>query len=233
MDEFVLRLVDHKVGQGHRIAGLLGLPERMVDQTVAGLFSSDDLRWSRPAPGTTTEPSLALTGKGRVTAREAAQNVPVVKSILQSKSHRVLPVKLLVYADTDRTDIQLGVVVGGELSHPHDLALIGLGGAKALGITVEAPAERPVLEPELEKAARDRIAHSRLTGRWHRGCRRPGNRGSAGRRAQQHRPRPRDRPAQHGQRRGLGGYQHPSPARRRRRRRRAADHPTGSGHPGG
>ena len=161
------------------------------------------------------------------------REVLLVKSVLQSKSHRVLPVKLLVYADTDRTDIQLGVVVDGELSHLHGLALIGLGGAKALGITVEAPAERPVLEPELEKAVRDRIAQSRLTGRWHRGCRRPGNRGSAGRRAQQHRPRPRDRPAQHGQRRGLGGYQHPSPARRRRRRRRAADHPTGSGHPGG
>ncbi|WP_316771624.1 phospholipase D-like domain-containing protein [Streptomyces sasae] len=223
MDEFVLRLVDHRVTQGHRIAGLLGLPERMVDQTVAALFSSDDLRWSRPAPGDTAEPALVLTDKGRITAREAAQNVPVrvnqplvydqmlwkiapysrsttitrgqaesadmimlpparsgpvedtditaaditallrdngttdrevllVKSILQSKSRRVLPVKLLVYADADRTDIQLGVVVDGELSHPHDLALIGLGGAKALGITVEPPAERPVLEPELEKA---------------------------------------------------------------------------------
>ncbi|MGW1913248.1 hypothetical protein ACWCQS_21560 [Streptomyces sp. NPDC002076] len=61
------------------------------------------------------------------------REVLLVKSILQAKSQRVLPVKLLVYADPDRTDIQLGVVVDGELSHPHDLALIGLGGAKALG----------------------------------------------------------------------------------------------------
>ncbi|MER6609105.1 hypothetical protein ABT282_25120 [Streptomyces sp. NPDC000927] len=224
MDEFVLRLVDHQVTRGHSIAGMLGLPERMVDQTVAALFSSDDLRWSRPGSGDDSAVrGLQLTDKGRITAREAAQNVPVrvnqplvydqmlwkiapynrnttiprgqaeqagmvmlpvarsgpvedsdvtaaaitallrdngttdrevlqVKSVQQSPSRRVLPVKLLVYADTDRTDIQLGVVVDGELSHPHELALIGLGGAKALGITVEPPAKRPVLDSELEKA---------------------------------------------------------------------------------
>lgn len=83
---------------------------------------------------------------------DSDREVLQVKGISQTKARRVLPVKLLVYADEDRTDIQLGVVIDGELSHTHELALIGHGGARALGITVEAPAERPILEPNLEQA---------------------------------------------------------------------------------
>ncbi|GAA3175919.1 MULTISPECIES: phospholipase D-like domain-containing protein [Streptomyces] len=224
MDEFVLRLVDRNVNTGRDVAGMLGVPERMVDQTVAELFRSDNLRWGPPAPQDDARtPGLRLTDKGRTTAQKAAAVVPVrvnqplvydqmlgkvapydrrttvprglaeedglivlpvarsgpvdesnitaaditallrengttnrevlqVKSISQTKARRVLPVKLLVYADEDRTEIQLGVVVDGELSQAHELELIGHGGAKALGITVEPPPERPLLEPDLEKA---------------------------------------------------------------------------------
>ncbi|MFF7929079.1 hypothetical protein ACFZDP_50015 [Streptomyces mirabilis] len=223
LEEFVLRLVDHKVTSGRSIAGMLGVPERMVDQTIAALFSSDDLKWGLAASDDARARGLRLTDKGQITAHNAAQNVPVrvnqplvydqmlwkiapydrhttitrgqaeedgmimlpaarsgpvdesditaadittllrdngttdrevlqVKSITQARARRVLPVKLLVYADQDRSDIQLGVVVDGELSHLHELELIGFGGAKRLDITVEPPAERPVLDPELEKA---------------------------------------------------------------------------------
>lgn len=81
------------------------------------------------------------------TDREVLQ----VRGITQAKARRVMPAKVLVYADPDRTDIQLGVVVDGELSHAHEIALISQGGAKALGITVEPAPARPVLEPELEE----------------------------------------------------------------------------------
>ncbi|MGW0886140.1 phospholipase D-like domain-containing protein [Streptomyces sp. NPDC002671] len=224
LQEFVLRLVDNKVASEKTIAGVLGLSERMVDQTVAELFSSDDLTWTRTTPRDSTPTrALRLTDRGRKTAHEMAAITPVrvnqplvydrmlwkarpherrtaipkgqaqdehmimlpaahggpvedsdisaaditallresgntdrevlqVKGITQAKAKRVIPVKLLVYADPDRTDIQLGVVVDGELSHPHELALIAHGGANALNITVEPPPERPVLEPELEQS---------------------------------------------------------------------------------
>jgi hypothetical protein len=224
MEEFVLRLVDRKVTSARGIAGLLGLPENMVDRTVAVLFGSDDLRWARPRPADTAgSPGLRLTDKGHLTAQKAAAVAPVrvnqplvydqmlwkvapydrrtaiprgqaeengmimlpvarsgpvndgditaaeitgllrengnnnrevlqVKSITQAQARRVLPVKLLVYADADRTDIEIGVVVDGELSQAHELALIGHGGAKSLGITVAPPPERPLLDPDLEKA---------------------------------------------------------------------------------
>jgi DNA-directed RNA polymerase specialized sigma24 family protein len=44
-EEFVLRLVDHQMASPRSIAGVLGLPKAMVDQTIAQLFGSDDLRW--------------------------------------------------------------------------------------------------------------------------------------------------------------------------------------------
>ncbi|MCX4598349.1 hypothetical protein OG819_55425 [Streptomyces sp. NBC_01549] len=224
MEEFVLRLVDHNVTSPPSIAGLLGLPERMVDQTVAVLFGSDDLKWARPAAGDTARtPGLRLTDKGHITAQKAAAVAPVrvnqplvfdqmlwraaaydrrttiprgqaeedgmimlpvarsgplddgditaaeitallrengtadrevlqVKSITQAKARRVLPVKLLVYADEGRAEIEIGVVVDGELSKAHELALLGHGGAKSLGITVAPPPKRPLLEPDLEEA---------------------------------------------------------------------------------
>ncbi|MGW2276405.1 phospholipase D-like domain-containing protein [Streptomyces sp. NPDC001770] len=224
MEEFVLRLVEHNVSSARGIAGLLGLPENMVERTIAVLFGSDDLKWARPtAADADRAPGLRLTDKGHLTAQKAAAVAPVrvnqplvydqmlwkvapydrrttiprgqaeehdmimlpvaqsgpvndgaitaaeitallrengnnkrevlqVKSISQAPARRVLPVKLLVYADPDRTDVEVGIVVDGELSQAHELALIGHGGAKALGITVAPPPERPLLDPDLEKA---------------------------------------------------------------------------------
>jgi hypothetical protein len=54
-----------------------------------------------------------------------------------------MPAKLLIYADPDRTDIQLSVVVDGELSYPNELALIAQGGAKALASPLKPPPRDP------------------------------------------------------------------------------------------
>ncbi|GAA0682356.1 hypothetical protein GCM10010193_40120 [Kitasatospora atroaurantiaca] len=224
LDEFVLRLVNGKVTTESAITGLLGLPERMVNQTVAEHFSADYLTYSLPSPATDPRSrTLRLTPRGEQTTRELAAITPVradqplvydqllwrakpydrhtliprhqakddgmlllpaahdreveladvsaadinallrergitdrdvlqVRAVFQAKARRVMPAKVLVYADADRTDIQLGVVVDGEFSHAHELALLGRGGAKSLGITVDPAPERPVLEPELEEA---------------------------------------------------------------------------------
>ena len=64
----------------------------------------------------------------------------------------MMPAKVLVYADADRSDIQLAVVIDDELSAAHELALLNLGGAAALGIQVEPPSQRPTLDPGLERA---------------------------------------------------------------------------------
>ncbi|MFE1507817.1 hypothetical protein [Streptomyces sp. NPDC058726] len=66
------------------------------------------------------------------------------------KKHRYLPVKLLIFSDDARTEIQLGVVVDGQLSAPHERALLALGGPSALNITVGEPANRPSLPDDLE-----------------------------------------------------------------------------------
>lgn len=231
LEEYVLRLVDQGERTPESIAGFLGLDVAMVNQTVAVLFGSDDLRWTASMPGTPPVPRLRLTEKGRITATKAAAIVPVrisqslvfdqmlwraspysrrstiprdvateagmitlpaaqsgpvedgevtaeeittllqengtttrevlqVKSIAQTRSRHVLPVKLLVYADAERADIELGVVIDGELSDRHEMELIGFGGAKGLGINVEPEPERPLLEPDLEK---DRIPLQEVT----------------------------------------------------------------------
>ncbi|MFE0030226.1 phospholipase D-like domain-containing protein [[Kitasatospora] papulosa] len=224
LDEFLLRLVNDGVSSETAITGLLGLPDRMVTQTLAQQFSQDYLAYGLPRPG--AEPKsrpLLLTRRGEQAARDHAAIAParvnqrivydqllrkvrpyernilrprgqaeeegvlllpaahqgpiatgdisaddintllresgnsrrdvlLIKNLTQDKARRVMPAKVLVYADADRSDIQLGIVVDGELSHPHELALISQGGAKALGITVESAPERPALEPALEQA---------------------------------------------------------------------------------
>jgi hypothetical protein len=81
------------------------------------------------------------------------REVLLVKRVSQqTKARRIMPAKLLVYADPDRSDIQLAVVVDDELSPAHEIALLNQGGAADLGIQVEAPVARPTLDPELESA---------------------------------------------------------------------------------
>jgi hypothetical protein len=78
LQEFVLRLVDGKVTDEKAIAGILGLPTRMVERTAGELFGTDDLRWTFPR-GQAAGPArnLGLTDRGTRTARELASFTPV------------------------------------------------------------------------------------------------------------------------------------------------------------
>ena len=85
-----------------------------------------------------------------------------VRRVTQHPARKLAPAKVLVYADAARTDIQLGVVVDGELSTSHELALLNHGGHQALGIRVDPPQPRPELAPDLE-AARVPLDHVTAT----------------------------------------------------------------------
>ncbi|MCQ4080775.1 phospholipase D-like domain-containing protein [Streptomyces sp. RB6PN25] len=77
--------------------------------------------------------------------------VLAVRDVRHPPTPRYLPADLLVYSDPDRKDIEVAVVIDGKISTPHELALISRGGANALGIRVDPPAERPRLDDDLER----------------------------------------------------------------------------------
>ena len=81
--------------------------------------------------------------------REGKLDVLAVEDV-SPKKHRYLPVKLLVFADDTRTEVQIGVVVEGQVSSNHEHALLKAGGPSSLGITVAEPAERPQLPDDLD-----------------------------------------------------------------------------------
>jgi hypothetical protein len=66
-------------------------------------------------------------------------------------THRFLPVKLLVYGNVARSEVEVGLVVEGDLSPQHDQLLNDLGGPEGLGIQIAEPQSRPVLSAELEQ----------------------------------------------------------------------------------
>lgn len=67
------------------------------------------------------------------------------------KKHRYLPAQLLVYADHQRQELELGLCIDDELATAHGLALDRIGAVQRLGLSLGTPAERPQLEPELEQ----------------------------------------------------------------------------------
>lgn len=74
---------------------------------------------------------------------------------LRSSLHRYLPVDLLIFSDADGHEVELSLVVDGDQSSLHDLALAGLGGAEKLGIRVGKSDDRPMLDKELEDLRTD------------------------------------------------------------------------------
>jgi hypothetical protein len=64
--------------------------------------------------------------------------------------HRYLPVKLLVYAEQNRRELELAVCVEDELAIDHGLALDQIEAVSRLGLTLGAPEARPVLDEDLE-----------------------------------------------------------------------------------
>lgn len=67
-----------------------------------------------------------------------------------AKKHRYLPVKMLVYADENRQELELAICIEDDLATAHGLALDSIGAVERLGLSFGQPAERPMLEPELE-----------------------------------------------------------------------------------
>lgn len=73
---------------------------------------------------------------------------------MSPKARLFLPAKLLVFADKDGTEAQVGVVIDGELSREHELEIERLGGADALGINVAPPAVAPLKDLPAEVISR-------------------------------------------------------------------------------
>jgi hypothetical protein len=82
-------------------------------------------------------------------SREGRLDVLAIENVSPRK-HRYLPVKLLLFADDARAEVQLGIVIEGQLSSIHERALLTTGGASALGISIGEPAKRPPLPDDLE-----------------------------------------------------------------------------------
>ncbi|MET7391912.1 hypothetical protein ABZS66_00225 [Dactylosporangium sp. NPDC005572] len=79
------------------------------------------------------------------------RQVLAVRRVVSGRARRVMPAKLLVYADAARTEVQLALVIDEDLSADHETALLNLGGAESLGIRAGQPEPRPSLGPELEQ----------------------------------------------------------------------------------
>ncbi|NKZ00099.1 phospholipase D-like domain-containing protein [Nocardiopsis alborubida] len=122
-----------------------------------GLLMLPRLRKQRLGPSdiSPSEINALLRDRG-----DSKREILMVKGVSQRRGRRFLPVQVLLYSDSERSDIQIGVVVDGEISNDHELSLIESGGADALGIKVDAPEQRPQLDPILE---RDRIPLHEVT----------------------------------------------------------------------
>jgi hypothetical protein len=66
------------------------------------------------------------------------------------RKHRYLPVKLLIYGDPSRQEVELAVCIEDDLAREHGLALARVEAVDSLGISLAEPEPRPVLEEELE-----------------------------------------------------------------------------------
>lgn len=66
-------------------------------------------------------------------------------------THRYMPVELLVYGDPSRKEVELAVCLEGELQVDHGLALDGINAVERLGLSVDQPEPRPVLDAKLEE----------------------------------------------------------------------------------
>ncbi|MDF3284545.1 hypothetical protein [Gordonia sp. N1V] len=67
------------------------------------------------------------------------------------RKHRYLPGTLLVFADAGHDEIELALCLDDDLSNAHGIALDRIGAAKRLDLSVGMPAERPILDADLEE----------------------------------------------------------------------------------
>lgn len=67
------------------------------------------------------------------------------------RKHRYLAAHLLVFANPGRDEIELALCLEDDLSEAHGIALDRVGAVERLELSVGKPAERPVLEADLEE----------------------------------------------------------------------------------
>lgn len=80
----------------------------------------------------------------KVRAEDSRIEVLTVRKV-RPKRPMYLPVKLIVFADATREDVEVAVCIDGDLSPAHDAAIGQRGGASALGITLlDEKAEPPI-----------------------------------------------------------------------------------------
>lgn len=82
-------------------------------------------------------------------AREHGIEILQVRKVLGT-THRYLPAHLLVYGEPVRGELQLAVCVDGELRPDLGLALDKINAVERLGLSIGEPAERPILDEDLE-----------------------------------------------------------------------------------
>lgn len=129
----------------------------------AGMIILPPCQTSRISTADITAPVLNSLLGAHSKASKATEILTVRK--VRPYTHRYYAARLLIYADLERDEVQVGVVIDGDLSQAHELALAELGGPGALGIHVDVAGERPLLEDGLEqlRVAEDEVAELRST----------------------------------------------------------------------
>jgi len=76
-----------------------------------------------------------VSRKGRL----AAQSQILRVQQLRTRHHKFLPIQMLVYHDSQRAELEFGILIGGSLSKEHEFALLSAGGLAGLGIAAPEP----------------------------------------------------------------------------------------------
>lgn len=71
------------------------------------------------------------------------------------RKHRYLPVKLLIYGDPARQEVELALCIDDDLAGEHGLALARIEAVDRLGISIGEAEPRPILDAELESQRTD------------------------------------------------------------------------------
>ncbi|MGW4129579.1 hypothetical protein [Amycolatopsis japonica] len=105
--------------------------------------------------------SAAVNSILRPSGRQVSIDVLDVIDVAPS-THRYMPVDVLIYGDPNRGDVETAVIVDGDPSEDHDVALAKLGGAASLDFRIEPSAPAAALPPHLEGERMPRVLGSPL-----------------------------------------------------------------------
>lgn len=86
----------------------------------------------------------------RIKAEDSKSEILTVRKV-RHKRPRYLPIKLLVYADSSRDDVDVAVCIDGDLSPAHDEIIAHRGGAAALDITLIDEKSQPAVDDAVER----------------------------------------------------------------------------------